>query len=44
MSKEEKRVHQVFGEPSGRSGEPEQGAHRRAQVAQGALLPKERVN
>lgn len=38
---QEEGVHQVPGEPSGRAGEPEQGAHRGAQVAQGALLPAE---
>lgn len=34
-------VHQVPGEPGGRAREPKQGAHRRAQVAQGAVLPAE---
>ena len=34
---EEEGVHQVLGEPRRRPGEPEQGTHRGAQVAQGAL-------
>lgn len=38
VSPEEEGVHQVPREPGGRAGEPEQGAHRGAQVAQGALL------
>jgi hypothetical protein len=41
MSAKEEGVHQVLREPSSRPREPEQGAHRRAQVAKGALLPTE---
>jgi len=41
MSEKEEGVHQVLREPSGRAREPEQGAHRRAQVPQGTLLPTE---
>lgn len=45
MPTQEEGVHQVPGEPSGRAGEPKQGPHRGAQVAQGALLPaEERLN
>ncbi|KAM7301120.1 cyclic AMP-dependent transcription factor ATF-1 isoform X4 [Ixodes scapularis] len=43
VSSQEEGVHQVSGEQGGRTGEPKQGTHRRAQVPQGALLPEERV-
>ena len=38
MPAQEEGVHQMFGEPGRRAGEPEQGAHRGAQEAEGALL------
>lgn len=41
VPEEEKRVHQMPGEPGCRTGEPEQGPHRRTQVAEGAVLPTE---
>jgi hypothetical protein len=41
MSAKEEGIHQVLRKPSSRPREPEQGAHRRAQVTKGALLPAE---
>ena len=38
---QEEGVHQVSGEPRRRPGEPKQGAHRGAQVAQRTLLQSE---
>lgn len=41
MSPEKEGVHQVSGEPSGRSREPKQGPHRRAEISERAVLPAE---
>lgn len=41
MPAQEEGVHQVPREPCGGAGEPEQGAHRRAEGAQRAVLPAE---
>lgn len=43
VSQEEKGVREVFGEPRGRTGEPEQNPHRGAQSPQRLVLPQIRI-
>ena len=40
FQEQEEGVHQMSGESCGRPGESEQDAHRRTQIAEGALLPQ----